>query len=319
MRIGFIGTGGIAAAHMKALQEMEDVEFAAMCDIDEEKAQGRAEEFGGTAYSDFHRMYDKEELDAVYISTPPFAHGDIELMACERGIPMFIEKPVDVDMGRASKIGEAIRNSGVIVSVGYHWRYSAGCRYVRQVLADEPMILGALGSWIGGMPGTPWWRVRAQSGGQHVEQTTHIFDLARYVIGSEAKAVHGLAVSGSMTDVPGYDVDDMSVVNIHFENGAIANIVSCCAMKGFGRAKLEVLCRGLVVGITGGSVSVNRAGEEEEIPELEGSDRDRVFIDAVKTGDGSGILSTYDDAVKTLGIMLAASESFETGKVVELQ
>ena len=99
------------------------------------------------------------------------------------------------------------------------------------------------------------------------------------------------------------------MVNIEFENGAVANIVSCCAMEGFGRVHLEVFCRGLVVTV-GGSDTINRKGTEEPLSGDGGQDRDRVFIDAVKTGDASKILSPYSDALQTLRIMLAAEHLF---------
>ncbi|MCZ6680188.1 MAG: Gfo/Idh/MocA family oxidoreductase [Candidatus Poribacteria bacterium] len=316
VKLGFIGTGGMAGAHMKNLQTFDDIEFTAMCDVSEERAKPRAEEFGGSAYTDFREMYDKETLDAVYICTPPFAHGEQERIACEQGIPMFIEKPIAVELEQAIIIDEDVRRSGVITSVGYHWRYGGNAQYAKSVLEKEPQILGGLGYWMGGLPGTPWWRVRAQSGGQHVEQTTHIFDLARYLLG-DAKMVHGVATHGSMADVPNYDVDDLSMVNIEFESGAVANIVSCCTMEGWNRVYLEVFCRGLVVTV-GGPNTIDRKGETEPLPQTGGPDRDRVFIDAVKTGDSSQILSPYSDALKTFRIMMAASKSFETGKAVDL-
>ena len=72
VKLGFIGTGGMASAHMRNLKEnFDDVEFSAMCDISEDRAKQRAEEFGGNAYSDYRVMYDTEDLDAVYICTPP--------------------------------------------------------------------------------------------------------------------------------------------------------------------------------------------------------------------------------------------------------
>lgn len=318
VKLGFIGTGGMAGAHMRNLKDnFEDVEFTAMCDISEDRAKQRAQEFGGNAYTDFRVMYDKEELDAVYICTPPFAHGEQERIACERGIAMFIEKPIHSELEPAVVINDYIEQTGVITSVGYHWRYGGNAQNAKAMLDAEPQILGALGYWIGGLPGTPWWRVRAQSGGQHVEQTTHIFDLARFLIGSDGKTVHGVAASGSMTNIPNYDVDDISMVNIEFQNGTVANIVSSCAMEGYGRVQLEVFCRGLVVTV-GGANNFNRKGEMEPLSGEGGQDRDRVFIDAVKSGDGSKILSSYSDALQTLRIMLAASTSFRTGKAVDL-
>ncbi len=318
VKLGFIGTGGMASAHMRNIKEnFDDAEFSAMCDISEDRAKQRAEEFGGNAYTDYRVMYDKEDLDAVYICTPPFAHGEQERIACEQGIAMFIEKPIHSELEPAIIINEDIQRSGVITSVGYHWRYGGNAQNAKAMLEAEPQILGALGYWIGGLPGTPWWRVRAQSGGQHVEQTTHIFDLARFLLGSDGKTVHGVAASGTMTDVENYDVDDISMVNIEFKNGTVANIVSCCAMQGFGRVQLEVFTRGLVVTV-GGPNQVNRDGETESLSNEDGQDRDRVFIDAVKSGDSSQILSSYSDALETLRIMLAASTSFRTGKAVDL-
>jgi predicted dehydrogenase len=318
VKLGFIGTGGMAGAHMRNLKDnFEDVDFTAMCDISEDRAQQRAEEFGGNSYSDYRVMYDKEDLDAVYICTPPFAHGEQERIACEQGIAMFIEKPIHSELEPAIIINEDVERSGVITSVGYHWRYGGNAQNAKAMLDAQPQILGALGYWMGGMPGTPWWRVRAESGGQHVEQTTHIFDLARFLVGSDGKTVHGVAASGSMEHIENYDIDDISMVNIEFKNGAVANIVSSCAMEGFGRVHLEVFTRGLVVTV-GGANEVNKGGETEPLSSDSGQDRDRVFIDAVKSGDRSEILSDYSDALETLRIMLAASTSFRTGKAVDL-
>ncbi|MFC1719133.1 Gfo/Idh/MocA family oxidoreductase, partial [Candidatus Poribacteria bacterium] len=186
-----------------------------------------------------------------------------------------------------------------------------------KILKDE-IILGSLGYWMGGMPGVHWWRVRAESGGQHVEQTTHIFDICRYMVGSNAVLVHGVANSGGMTDVEDYDVDDISMVNIVFENGVVANITSACAMKGFGRVQLEVFCPGLVVTLGGSGPFINRGGEAEEVEMAPGLDRDRTFIDAVISGDDSKILSPYADALETHKITMAASKSFRTGKAVDV-
>ena len=317
VKVGFIGTGGIAGSHLKNLNTFKDVEFVAMCDIVEEKAKSRADEFGGKPFTDFRAMFDKVDMDALYICTPPFAHGEQERIACEKGIPMFIEKPIGVTWEQCVIINEMVQRSGVITSVGYHWRYGGDAQAVLSVLKKEK-LLGALGYWMGGLPGVHWWRVRAESGGQHVEQTTHIFDLCRYMVGSDAVLVHGVANSGGMTHVEDYDVDDISMVNIVFKNGVVANIASCCALKGWGRVQLEVFCPGLVVTVGGREPGINREGKAEEVAKAPALDRDRVFIDAVKTGDASKILSPYADALETHKITMAASKSFKTGKAVDV-
>ncbi|MGQ9610503.1 MAG: Gfo/Idh/MocA family protein [bacterium] len=318
VKVGFVGTGGIAGAHLGNLKNFDDVEFVAMCDVVEDRAKSRANEFGGKPFTDFREMFDKVDMDAVYICTPPFAHGEQERIACEKGIAMFIEKPIAVNMDQAIIINDYVQRSGVITSVGYHWRYQSNAQTALSVLKKEKRILGALGYWMGGMPGTPWWRVHAQSGGQHVEQTTHIFDLCRYLVGSDAQTVHGVAASGTMTDIPNYDIEDMSMVNILFKNGAIANITSACVFNNWGRVHLEVYSRNLVVMVGGPGPLISRSGKPEEVEMIPGMDRDRVFIDAVKTKDTSKILSPYADALETFKITAAATKSFQTGKAIDL-
>jgi|TARA_B000000460_G_scaffold221904_1_gene174248 predicted dehydrogenase len=319
VKVGAIGAGGMAGGHFNNLNEFEDVEFSAFCDISEDRARQRCQEFGGNAYTDFTEMYEKEKLDAVYICTPPFAHGQSELMAIERGIPIFVEKPIATTMETAYQVSEAIENGNLISSVGYHWRYQNNVDKAIEAL-DGVQIVGAIGYWMGGMPGVGWWRTREGSGGQHVEQTTHIFDLCRYLVGDDVVAVHGFAVDGSMSDIPNYNIDDMSTINIQFASGTIANITSACMLKGFGRVKLEIFSNGLVVDVSSGSIQINREGETETFGnEVNGyQHEDRVFIDAVKSKNGSKIRSPYSDALKTLQLTLAASESFIMGKQVNL-
>ena len=74
VKIGFVGTGGIANHHMRNLAEIPEAEMVAFCDIAEEKALGAATTYGGKAYTNYADMYAEEALDAVYICVPPFAH-----------------------------------------------------------------------------------------------------------------------------------------------------------------------------------------------------------------------------------------------------
>jgi len=160
IKVGFVGTGGMAGAHMNTLKTFEDVEFVAMCDVAEDRAKSRANEFGGKAFTDFKEMFDKVDMDAVYICTPPFAHGEQERIACEKGIAMFVEKPIAVTTEQAVIINDYVKHSGVITAVGYHWRYQSNAQMALSVLKKEKKVLGALGYWMGGMPGTLWWCVK---------------------------------------------------------------------------------------------------------------------------------------------------------------
>ena len=92
IKIGFVGTGGIANHHLRTLAQLDEAELVAFCDVVEEKALAAASEYGGRAYSHYEALYDSEALDAVYICLPPFAHAQPELAAIERGLPHFRRK-----------------------------------------------------------------------------------------------------------------------------------------------------------------------------------------------------------------------------------
>ena len=150
VRIGFVGCGGIAQAHMDALSKIEGVQLVAFCDIVPEKAKAAAKKHGGKAFTKVKQMLKSVEVDALFFCLPPFAHGD-ELLAIEHGIPFFVEKPVGLDLGLIREIAAGVREKNLLTSVGYMNRYRRSVNTVRELLQkDHPILL--LGGWIGGTP-----------------------------------------------------------------------------------------------------------------------------------------------------------------------
>lgn len=318
VRIGFIGSGGIANAHMNVLQGTEDVSLAAFADPQVERAENAAARFDGTAYSDYREMLEKETLDAVYVCVPPFAHEDQEIIAARKGLHLFIEKPIALSMAKACEIKKAIDDAGVIACVGYHWRYNGTTQQARELLDDLPVGM-VLGYWMGGMPGVPWWRVMAGSGGQMVEQTTHIFDLARYLAG-DVTEVYAAYATRCLEEVPNFDVSDVGTATLKFAGGAVGTVSNTCILGQGYTVGLHIAAKDLVLEIDGGNLRVLRPGKTEIIANNVNAFQaeDQTFIHAVRTGDTSGIRSTYEDAMKTLAVTLAANESARTGVPVKL-
>src|SRR5688572_29267740 len=98
LKLGFIGLGHIAQkTHLPALApllESGEAVLQAFCDVDENTARAAAQEHGVAAvYTDHHAMLEREPLDALYVLIPPTFHTDAELIAAERGIALFVEKP----------------------------------------------------------------------------------------------------------------------------------------------------------------------------------------------------------------------------------
>ena len=320
MRVGFIGVGGVAQVHFRQLEAIEGARIAAVCAARGESAHAVARKYEGCRAFDDHRaMLDEAELDAVYVCLPPGSHTGQEIDVAEKGLPLFVEKPIGLDVALTRRTREILQRQGILTSVGYHWRYLDVTDAARAELADKRVGL-AIGYWVGGMPGTGWWRVRAQSGGQAVEQTTHIFDLCRHLVG-EVKQVFAGASSGQFGDVPGYDIDDASAATLLFENGAIGTVVSSdLAPKGYQNVGLHLFSRDLVVEIGSTRLRVVRAGRVEELQSSASAYllEDRAFVHAVATGDRSGIRCDYADAARTLELTLAVNRSIETGQAVAL-
>ena len=329
-KVGFVGSGGMAAAHTKAMKPFEDVEFAAFCDVRLEAAQKMTAEFGGQAFNKPADMFQNTKLDAVFLLLPPFAHGEPELLAMKHKVPFFVEKPVGKDPGLINEISQEADKSGVISCVGYMNRHRKSVQRAKELFAVNPPVV-VYGGWLGGGAGKrpkladagigAWWGDKSKSGGQIVEQSTHTFDVVRYLCGDAAEVFTSFTKAFS-DPYPGYTMDDASAVNIRFKNGAVATLFSSVQTP-VGGVFLNVHGTAETARFTGWehSVKIEHTGGWSE--EIKGEDdifgkEDRIFIDAIKKKDPSAIKSPYQDGAKTALLTVAAEESIRTGKPVTL-
>jgi myo-inositol 2-dehydrogenase / D-chiro-inositol 1-dehydrogenase len=319
-KLGFIGTGGIANQHLKNLVKLEGVTLSAFYDLDVQRAQKAASEHSGAkAYSNLNEMLDDSELDGVYVCVPPMAHGDAEYKLVERGIPFLVEKPLGINREVPLAIGDKIKAKKLITSVGYHWRYNESASVAKQLLEQSKAGM-ALGYWMGGMPMVPWWRVQAGSGGQFVEQTTHIVDLLRFLCGEirEVYAAYALQVMGEQ--VEGTDVPDVGSVTLKLANGMVATISNTCLLPVGHHVGLDIYTsKGVLELRSDGLREITAAGSQkhENIANPYFVE-DEAFIHALRTGDTSRILSDYEDSLRTHDITIAANESAASGKPISL-
>lgn len=332
-RVGFVGCGGIAEAHLGPLSKRDDVDLVGFTDLSDERLTVVKEKYGAQDAQTFSAaadMFGSVEMDAAYFCLPPFAHGD-ELLAIERGIPFLVEKPVNLYVEQAQEIAAAAREKGVMSAIGYMNRYRAGVQRVRAMLQDDPGIM-AYGGWIGGTPRGSggsgigaWWPVKDRSGGQFHEQVTHTVDVVLWLFGMPVE-IHAYAATGLNRDTaPQYDIEDAMVVNMRFANNSVANLWSSCSSNGGGGGvSLNVYANDVTAQFTGWEHSVRILTDGgKNVEEIPGEDdifaiEDDHFIRAVSTGDASLIQGNYDDGVNAIRVTLAADESFKTGRPVSL-
>ncbi|MCD7111762.1 glycosyltransferase [Rhizobium sp. DKSPLA3] len=316
-RLGFIGVGGIAHRHLDILASFDDVELVAFADPDAARADAAARRFGAKSFTGHSDMLNAEALDAVYICVPPFAHGAPERDLIDRGIPFFVEKPVSLDIALAEEIAAGIAAKNLVTAVGYHWRYLDTVEEARALLADNPAQLLS-GYWLDSTPPPQWWWRKDKSGGQMVEQTTHLLDLARFLIG-EVTEVYGRAGHAERQEFPGLDVPTVSTASLTFQSGVVANIASTCLLGWSHRVGLHIFADKLAIELTDRDIMVD-VGRGRPVRQADGDPvwrEDRDFIDAVRGGEDR-IRCPYADAVATHRLALAVVASSRSGEAVHL-
>ncbi|MCZ7647571.1 MAG: Gfo/Idh/MocA family oxidoreductase [Planctomycetota bacterium] len=313
VRIGFVGTGGIAGAHIGRLVDIPEAQIVALCDIDEARVRAKAEPLGAAVYTDSKKMLDEVKLDALYVCVPPHVHGDVELRAAAKGIHLFVEKPVNLYMDKALEAWKAIRKAGVMTQVGYSMRYLPGAMRLKSFLADKPVGTAHIFRWSG-MPGTPWWRVYDQSGGQLVEQTTHQVDLLRWVMGEIDAVAASYSFKRLLPGEPNMTIPDAQAALLLFRSGASATVsTGCAAGKGY-LGGMHFLIPNARVSLDGDNLSV----QPEDAYPVPPAPREVVSIDAAFVravlNDQPGLLrSDFRDALVSAAVTLAANRSAEEG------
>lgn len=318
VRVGVIGAGGIGQVHLDNLAADERVDLVAICDVNPAGLEEAQKKFGTNGYTSYRDMLEGEQLDALFVCVPPFAHGEIEEDAAARGIHLFVEKPIGLDLETVRRKAEAIRRADIVTATGYCLRYLDTVQKAKAYL-DGKEIAMVRGHYLTNFVQTGWWRSMEKSGGQLVEQATHTLDLMRYLAGDIQKvyAEMSLLVSG---DIPGTDIPDVSSVSMVFQSGALGHLDTCFIQSDH-RTGVEILGRHFRVSIIGGKMTIV---DESGMIAVESAvdmykEQDRAFVGAIVSGDRSLILAPYETALRTLEVTISANDSARLGTPVVIQ
>ena len=232
IRLGIVGAGKICkGAHMPNYDKIENVEIVAICDINEDRQDEAKKRYpNAKVYSDYKKMLDSEKLDAVDICTPNYLHSKVAIYALERGIHVLCEKPDAINVEEAEKMKEASEKSGKTLMVIRNNRYRPTTKFLKQYIAEGKMgdIYAGRCGWIRrrGVPLWGGWFVENEKsgGGPLIDLGVHIIDLAMYLMGNPKP----VTVSGSTYRKFGkgehFDVEDLAMGFIRFDNGACLQI-----------------------------------------------------------------------------------------------
>ena len=257
VRIGFIGTGGIAHSHMRAYLKRTDIEIVALCDIVPGKAEAFAKEFGienCTFYESHEKMLDTEILDAVSVCTYNAQHAAPTIYALNKGVNVLCEKPFSVTLDEAADMMRAEKASGKILSIGFQPRFDRNMKNIKEIVES-----GELGKVYyiqtggGRRRGIPCHNTRLSFIQKETAGVGALGDIGCYALDMVLNAIGyptPVTVSGFVTDYFGKDpetyrytgndaeflankfsVDDFSGAFIRLEGGVVIDFRIAWAMN----------------------------------------------------------------------------------------
>ena len=320
LRIAIYGTGNFAnKTHIPNILTVPDAEIVAASDANEDALNSTVQEFGiHRSYADAHEMIDSEELDVLYSIVPAFARTDVEIKAAQKGIHIFSEKPQARRMEVAVAINKAIRDAGVISTVGFRERYRPIFQEARRILSDKRIVHCRYQSFRG-LPSSDnknrsWWGDFQKAGGPAFDWGVHGVDYIRFMTGQDV--VRSQAFYHHPEE---FDQALSCSFNMQMTNGAtMAMITAAASHKNPNEPRFTLFYEGGCLAIHGyDRIEVNG----ETVWEWEGEQmnpwlkQDQTFLEAVRTGDPSLLLSDYQDGLLSLAPILAGWESADRGGV----
>ena len=315
VRVAVFGAGSWAnRTHIPNLLKLEGVEIVAVCDVNRQAAEETAAAFGiSNTYTDGHALLDAGGIDALFSCVPAYARVDVEAAAAERGIHLFSEKPQATTMAVARRIDEAVARGGVLSTVCFRERYRPIFQEARRLLAEREVTHVRFIS-AGGAPGRraqvsgdSWHHDMDRAGGRAFDWGVHAVDYIRFMSGLDVAAAQAF-----YHHPPAYVSPLSCSFNLQLSHGGTATL------SFFAGTSQDPW---FTFYFDGGNLAIHRYDRitvnGDTVYEAEDFDpwleQDRIFVEAVRRGDGSAILNDYHDGLYSLSPVLAGWESARRG------
>jgi predicted dehydrogenase len=222
IRTAVVGAGKMGAIHAKVYGQLPQSDFVAVVDIDAERAECLANQYGCCAFTDCSDILGN--VDAVTIATPTVTHLELAKIFIENNIAVMIEKPLAASAKEGKKIVKLAKKSGSVVAVGHSERCNPVVQAMKR-LNIEPKFIEA--KRVSPYP------FRSTDVGVVLDVMIHDIDIVLSLAASKIKKVDavGVSVGAPFSDKlqsgdPIEDKEDICNARIVFENGCIANITA---------------------------------------------------------------------------------------------
>jgi predicted dehydrogenase len=235
LKTALVGVGKVTDMHARALVNLKESAFMAVCSRSWDKSESFAAKYGITAYTDVTEMVTNEKIDVVIICTPHPNHREPAIAALEAGAHVLIEKPLASSLEDCDIMIETARRCGKQIGVVCQRRWYPPAMRVR-----EAIDAGKIGKPVFGTVNMLGWRDKAyyesdpwrgtwigEGGGVLVNQAPHQLDMIYWFMG-DIDECYGV---WSNLNHPYIEVEDTANAILKFKNGAVANIIVSNSQK----------------------------------------------------------------------------------------
>lgn len=322
MRFAIVGAGAIGTVHARLIDSLDD-ELAAVVDLDLDRAEQLASQYGARAYPDAASAY--SEVDAVSICLPSALHADAAIEALYAGKHVLVEKPVDITLAAADRLIAVQRETGLTVSVVSQRRFQEPALQIKQAVDA-----GSLGRITSGIVESTFYRPQSyydgdgwrgtlavDGGGALMNQGIHALDLLIWMLG---RPVQVSAHTGRLAHQD-IEVEDVAAATITFESGALGLLLASTAAYPGRPVRLSIHGdRGTAI-MDDDRLAVlttkDAAVGEQSSVELAHLAQYRDFVAAATEGRAPAV--GLSDGRRALATVLAVYESARLGQPVALE
>lgn len=239
LRVGLIGLGGIGRSeHLPHWLACPDADLVALCDVQKPALEQIGREFGiSRLTTDWRELVAMPDLDVVDVATPNKWHATMTLAALAEGKHVLCEKPMATDIDDAEAMVELSRQSGKVLMVNQHLRFSPTLVGLRKIIGEGGLgtIYHVHAQWTRrrGMPTSPTFTRKENAfGGPIIDLGVHLLDAALWLMDfprpTRVSATTGCWLAkdeslggmwGDNWDRPNFEVEDTGIGLFHFEGG----------------------------------------------------------------------------------------------------
>jgi predicted dehydrogenase len=345
LNIGLIGIGSIAeSSHIVHLKAAANVTLAAVADVDIDRARVISQRYDIPHYfQSAEEMFGKSALDAVLICTPNQTHIPIAVKAAEKGIHVFMEKPIGTDLKEVEEYLQLAKEKNVLTMVGMPHRFRREAQILKAYTSKGTFgDIYYVKAKLYRRRGTPkgWFTNKSLAGGGALMDIgVHVLDLAWWLIGRpEAHSISGKTVAGlgnyetkyvsswessnkQLNSRHIFDVEDFGAAWIRFQNGTVLSLETAWAVNGEQDEGIQIEILGNRGGATLSPLSIfteedGLLSKHQPIFEKNEPFKDEIdhFIHCIRTG--SPPLIGGEDGYEVLKLLMGIYESSNLGKEI---